>query len=476
MIRSHHALTAGLDDQAVLNAIIRYDFSSFLRRCMATLNPGAPFLPNWHLDAIAYQLEQIRAGKVRRLIINLPPRHLKSIMISVAFPAFLLGHDPHRRIFGISYGGDLAIKHAADFRSIVQSRWYQRAYPKMQIKRATETDVLTAQRGFRKATSVYAAITGLGGDTFIIDDPQKPVDAQSDAQRNHLCEWFSNTLRSRLDNKATGTIIVVMQRVHQHDLTGYLTEVSNDWTVLSLPAIAEAEEEIVIGDGVFHRRRVGEALHPAHEPLPVLEKLRAEMGPDVFAAQYQQAPVPPGGAMIRRKWLRYYDKPPERSFDTKVIQSWDTAAKGGAQNDWSVCTTWLLADNLFYLLDVTRGRYDYPLLRSVALELAERFEPDEILIEDASTGIALAQELGEIGNHAITPVPVEHDKVGRLYVQQGKFAAGRVLFPRNAHFLAMLEAELLSFPQGKTDDQVDSISQALAYEPSGYDTTLSWVC
>ena len=149
------------------------------------------------------------------------------------------------------------------------------------------------KRGFRKATSVYAAITGLGGDTFIIDDPQKPVDAQSDSQRNHLNQWFSNTLRSRLDNKATGTIIVVMQRVHLNDLTGYLTENSDDWTVLSLPAIAEENEEIAVGDGLFHRRRAGEALHPEHEPLAVLEKLRAEMGSDVFAAQYQQAPVPP---------------------------------------------------------------------------------------------------------------------------------------------------------------------------------------
>lgn len=226
------------EDQALLDAVLRNDFPSFLRRCMLTLNPGAPFLPNWHIEAVAYQLQRVIDGKVTRLIINLPPRYLKSIIISVAFPAFLLGHDPHRRIFGISYGGDLSTKHASDFRSIIDSSWYRRIFPNVQITRSTDTEVHTKQRGYRKATSVYAAITGLGGDTFIIDDPQKPVDAQSDSQRNHLNEWFSNTLRSRLDNKATGIIIVVMQRVHLNDLTGYLTENSDDWTVLSSAQLA----------------------------------------------------------------------------------------------------------------------------------------------------------------------------------------------------------------------------------------------
>jgi predicted phage terminase large subunit-like protein len=242
-----------------------------------------------------------------------------------------------------------------------------------------------------------------------------------------------------------------------------------------LPAIAETDEEVAVGDGIYHRRYANEALHPAHEPLAVLEKLNLEMGSDVFAAQYQQSPVPPGGAMIRRTWLRYYDRLPEQTYRSKVIQSWDTAAKAGAQNDWSVCTTWLLHEKHYYLLDVTRGRYEYPRLRSTAIALAERFKPRAILIEDASTGIALAQELRQAGGYVVNAIPVERDKVGRLYVQQAKFEAGLVLFPRGAPFLPVLEAELLAFPQAKTDDQVDSTSQALAYKASGYDTSLSWV-
>lgn len=463
-----------MKDRYLLNAVLRSEFNSFVYRCMLMLNPGAPFMPNWHIDAIAYQLQRVIDGEITRLIINLAPRYLKSLTVSVIFPAFLLGHNPRRKIFGISYGTELSAKHAADCRAIMESAFYRRAFSNMRISRAAESDVYTTQRGFRKATSVNAALTGLGGDTFIIDDPQKPVDAQSETLRNGMTQWFSNTLRSRLDNKETGTIIVVMQRVHLQDLTGYLTENSDEWTVLSLPAIAEVDEQIAVGPGKYYHRRAGEALHPGYESLATLERLRNEVGSEIFAAQYQQAPVPPGGAMIRKQWLRYYDVAPERTYRTKVIQSWDTAAKNGAQNDWSVCTTWLLHEKHFYLLDVTRGRYEYPRLRETAAALADRFKPSVIMIEDASTGIALAQELRQADTYAVRPIPVERDKVGRLYVQQAKFEAGLVLFPKGARFLPELETELLTFPQGKTDDQVDSISQALAYK-AGYDASLSWV-
>jgi predicted phage terminase large subunit-like protein len=428
-------------DQAFHDAILRRDFESFLRRCLMTLNPGSPYLPNWHIAAIAYQLERVRRGEITRLIINLPPRHLKSLTVSVAFPAFLLGHEPRHRIFAISYGSELSSKHASDFRSIVESPWYQRAFYKMRIARSLEDEVSTTARGFRRSTSVYGTLTGLGGDIFIIDDPQKPVDAQSDVQRNRLNQWVSNTLMSRLDSKEKGIIIVVMQRVHLNDLSGYLTE-SEGWTVLSLPAIAEQDETIAIGDNGFHLRRAGEALHPELESLESLKELQRRIGPDVFAAQYQQSPVPPGGAMIRREWLRYYPEPPEQTYSATIIQSWDTAAKDGAQNDWSVCTTWLVSDDHYYLLDLTRGRYDYPTLKATAIALAQKYRPHYVLIEDASTGTALAQELTRVYfGGAVELVPIERDKIGRLYVNQAKFAAGLVLFPKEAPYMPELLAE-----------------------------------
>jgi predicted phage terminase large subunit-like protein len=364
---------------------------------------------------------------------------------------------------------DLAEKHAADFRSIVQSDWYRRAFPQMRIKRVADSDVFTTMAGYRRATSIGGRFTGLGGNLFIIDDPQKPIDVLSDSLRNTTNQWFSNTLLSRLDNKATGAIIVVMQRLHLNDLTGHLTENSKDWTVLSLPAIAEIDEDIPIGNGKRHHRRAGEALHPERESIEVLEKFRSENIPEVFAAQYQQAPVPLGGAMIKREWLRYYDQLPERTYKAKIIQSWDTASKPGVQNDYSVCTTWLLVDGHYYLMDLIRGRFEYPQLRGTAIAQAQRHKPHVILIEDTSSGPALAHELKKVVSQPVLLIKVEHNKAVRLFVQGEKFVTGKVLFPKGASFLPELETELLSFPQGKTDDQVDSISQALAHEPYVFD-------
>lgn len=463
-------------DQELLGLILRNDFGSFLHRCFLMLNPGATYITNWHIEAIAYQLERIRQGEINRLIVNLPPRYLKSLTVTVALPAFLLGHDPRMRIFSVSYSNDLSAKHAADFRAIVQSDWYRRTFPSMRVARVADSDVFSTRRGFRRSTSVGAALTGLGGQMLILDDVQKPMDAQSDTLRSSLNQWFANTLISRLDDKANGVIILVMQRVHLHDLTGFLLENSPDWTVLSLPAIAESDEKIAIGKDEFYQRHAGEALHPRYESLATLEKLRASMGSDIFAAQYQQVPVPSGGAMVKRDWLRYYDQAPPRTSSTKVIQSWDCAAKDGGENDWSVCTTWLVINKRdYYLIDLTRGRYQYPRLREAALALARKHDPTAILIEDTSAGTALAQELKQLGSYRVKAVPVERDKQTRLYVQTAKFEAGLVHFPRNGPYLRELETELLSFPQGKFDDQVDSITQALAWKITGYDTSMRWV-
>lgn len=463
-------------DQDFLNTALRTDFPAFLHRCFKTLNPTTPYQEGWHLEAIGHRLERIRTHQIQRLIINCPPRALKSITVSVAHVAYALGLNPSLKIFVICYSNELADKHARDFISIVTSPWYQRAFPAMRISRIADSDVFTSERGFRRTTSVNATLTGLGGDIFIIDDPLKAQDAQSDAIRGRSNDWVSSTLISRLDNKATGQIIVVMQRVHQQDLTGHLLENSAGWDHLCLPAIAEVNENIPIGRNKFHARKADEPLQPDREPHQVLQNIRREIGPDQFAAQYQQAPVPAGGAMFKRSWFRYYDVLPERTWKIKIIMSWDTAAKAGAQNDYSVCTIWLVVEKRdYYLLDVVRGRYEYPQLREMALKLAEKWKPYRILIEDASTGVALAQELKKERLLTVKPIPVERDKQGRAYVQQHKFEGGFVLFPKDKPFMVDVEAELLTFPQGRHDDIVDSIMQALNFKFTGYDETLSWV-
>ncbi len=245
-------------DARKFEALLRADFRPFLEKVFTTLSPGQVFVPTWHLEAIAWQLERVRRGEIRRLIINLPPRSLKSIMASVAFPAFVLGHDPSQRLVCVSYSGDLAKKHSNDFRAVIESPWYKSAFPETRVGtlKNSESEIEFTARGSRLATSVGGTLTGRGGGIIIIDDPLKPDDARSEPQRSRANQWFTNTLLSRLDDKRTGAIVVVMQRVHMDDLTGFLLSQSDEWEVLSLPAIAEFEENIP-------------AWKRAHTPSPV---------------------------------------------------------------------------------------------------------------------------------------------------------------------------------------------------------------
>lgn len=319
----------------VAAAILRQDLLSFVQRCMGTLAPAAPFLDNWHLQAIAHALEQVRQGQIRRLIINLPPRSLKSVMTSVAFPAFVMGHDPSSRIICVSYASDLAVKHANDFRAVVESAWYRSLFPGFALSRLknSEAEVMTTRHGLRLATSVGGTLTGRGGNLILIDDPIKPLDALSEPRREAVNQWYTNTLLSRLDDKINGAIVIVMQRVHMDDLVGYVTRHSNEWVILKLPAIATEDQRIETGPGQSHLYRADDVLHPAREPLFVLDSYRTQLGSDTFSAQYQQEPVPPGGAMIKRHWARRYRTAPPRGSSARIIQSWDTASKGGTEND-----------------------------------------------------------------------------------------------------------------------------------------------
>jgi predicted phage terminase large subunit-like protein len=458
-----------------LEALMRNDFRAFVHKVFVTLTPGQTYFRTWHVEAIACQLERVRRGEVRRLIINMPPRSLKSIAASVAFPAFVLGRDPSRRIICVSYSGDLAKKHSNDFRAVLESPWYRSAFPNTRIGpfKNTETEIELTERGFRLATSVGGTLTGRGGDIIVIDDPLKPDDALSEAKRSAANQWFTNTLLSRLDDKRTGAIVVVMQRVHIDDLTGFLSGQSDEWDVFSLPAIAYSDEVIPLSPQRAYRRKAGEALSPEREPLHVLDALKLQIGSDAFFAQYQQSPAPPGGAMVKRYWVvRYSELPPasERRF---TLQSWDTASKGGPDNDWSVCTTWILSrKKLWYLIDVWRQRVDYPTLKTSVQRLAKKWGARRVLVEDTGAGTSLVQELrGWVSG--IIAVRPDGDKASRMAVASAKFEAGQVLLPERATWLPDLEAELFAFPGSRHDDQCDSISQALLDKNHSFMTWLS---
>jgi predicted phage terminase large subunit-like protein len=452
-----------VSEARILEALLRADLRAFVHKVFTTLTLGQTYVRTWHVDAIAWQLERVRRGGVRRLIINMPPRSLKSIAASVAFPAFVLGHDPSRRIICVSYSGELAKKHSNDFRAVLESPWYRTAFPTARIGpfKNTETEIELTARGFRLATSVGGTLTGRGGDIIVIDDPLKPDDALSETKRSAANQWFTNTLLSRLDDKRTGAIVVVMQRVHIDDLTGFLLSQSDEWEVLSLPAIACCDEVIPISADRTYHRKVGEALSPGREPIQVLDAMKLQIGSDAFSAQYQQEPAPPGGAMVKRHWVKRYSELPPPSEQLFTMQSWDTASKGGPDNDWSVCTTWIVTrKKQWYLIDVLRQRVDYPALKANVLNHAKRFGARRVLVEDTGAGTSLVQELRHKVSGIIAVKP-KGDKASRMAVASAKFEAGQVFLPERAPWLPDLEAELFVFPGSRHDDQCDSISQAL---------------
>jgi predicted phage terminase large subunit-like protein len=456
-------------DLRLADAICRRDLTSFIRRCFHSLAPSSAFDMNWHIEAMAYRLEQVRRGKITRLIINMPSRSLKSIASSVALPAYVLGHDPTKRVISISYGIDLATKHANDCRAIVNSPWYQRMFPQMRVSRTknTELEIVTTRGGFRLATSIEGTLTGRGGDFFIIDDPLKSDDVLSDSKREAVNRWFPETLLGRLDHKTESAIIVVMQRLHTDDLVGRLLQACDEWTVLSIPALAEHDETIQLSEHRWHHRRAGDVLNAKRDSGEALELLRNQVGPEIFAAQHQQSPIPPGGAMIKRDWVRRYDSLPPRDSSSSIVQSWDTASTAGEDSNFSACTTWLLHQGKFYLIDVLRGRFDYPTLRDRAISHARQHRPNTILIENTGVGMALIAELQRAGLSPVAVTP-EHDKLTRMSVQSAKFRNGEVFFPTVAPGLTDLEAELFAFPRSRYDDQVDSICQALAHQAPQY--------
>ena len=445
-------------------SLLRADLCSFVHKAFLELNPETEYLPNGHIDAIAAKLEQVRRGEVRRLIIMLPPRSLKSHCVSIAFPAFLLGHDPSLHIICASYGQDLADKFARDCRTIMGSAWYRGAFCARLGDRHAVHDFNTTVGGGRMSTSVGGVLTGRGADIIIIDDPLKPDEALSESRRTAVNAWFDNTLLSRLNNKETGAIVLVMQRLHQDDLVGHVLE-GQGWEVLKFPAIAEEDEvyrfETVLGPTVF-RRRQGEALHPARESLETLQNIKATIGTYNFQSQYQQSPTPAGGNLVRTGWLKYYD-PADLPRFGRYVQSWDTANKSTELADYSVCTTWGACDGRFYLLDVIRERLDFPDLQRRVRAEARRYPNCTVLIEDKASGTQLIQTLQEeyvLGVTGYTPPP-NTDKIMRLHAQTPIFEAGRVWLPKTAPWLGDYVTELLSFPGPRYDDQVDSTTQAL---------------
>ena len=454
----------------VLRALLRADLRFFIQKVFTTVSPGELYLHNWSVDAIVRELMRIHFGKSRRLLINQPPRSLKSICVSVAYVAWLLGHDPTRRVIVVSYSGDFAAELHRQFRMVIAAPWFAEAFPELRLAKETGYEIVTSHGGSRYATSVGGTVTGLGADLIIVDDPLNANELHSETARKRVIEWYGGTLVSRLNDKQTGSIIVVMQRLHEDDLAGHLLR-QGGWNHLNLPAIALEDEIIELGHGRTKLRHIGDVLHPERENREVLEAIKAEVGSLLFSAQYQQQPVPAEGNLIRRSWFKTYDDLPVGPSITRIVQSWDVAMMTSGRNDYSACSTWLVHKNDAYLVHVYRARLEYPNLRRKVIGMAAERGATTVLIEDAGPGMNLLQDLRATMPSGMTrPIGMkpEGSKLDRMVAQSAKIEAGHVHLPKTALWLGEFLTELLSFPNGRHDDQVDSVSQFLRWLQNAY--------
>jgi len=418
---------------------------------------GKPWLYNHHQKLICDALEKVVIGKTKRLIINIPPRYSKTEIAVVNFMAWTLGLFPDSEFIHASYSKRLATNNAYNTRALMMSEAYQATFPNVKLKDDSKAkdEFRTTQGGVVYATGAEGTITGYGAGKLrggfagciLIDDPHKAGEALSDVRRQNVIAWFQSTMESRLNSPDT-PIVVIMQRLHEDDLSGWLLNGGNgeEWEHLCLPVLDDDDKPL------WADKHDRETLHRMENADPY-----------TFAGQYMQTPTPKEGGMFKKHWISRYTNKPKRDDVIRIVQSWDTAYKAKQINDPSACTTWAETDNGYYLLHTFVKRLEYPDLKRAIISMADEWKPDALLIEDKASGQSLIQELTNETRHPVIAITVKDDKETRASTVSSLFESGRVFFPYDANWLSELESELVVFPRGKHDDQVDSMSQALRW-------------
>lgn len=413
-----------------------------------------------HLEQLAAALEAVECGEITRLIVSMPPRHGKSEMVSLRFPCWYLAKHPENYIVQSGYAESIALVHSRQARNIFSSYEMDRVFPairyrpekasqdKIPPERQAAHEWGTKQGGSYYAVGIGGGLTGRGFNLGIIDDPIKDAEeAESSTIRDKVWEWYTQVFRTRAQPDAA--IIVVMTRWHKDDLVGRLLKqaetdpAADQWTVLHFKAISD-----------------GEALWPEHYSIDDLFNIRSSIGSRAFESLYQGEPTIAEGNIIKREWWKYYT---ERPYVNRIIHSWDTAFKEKQHNDFSVCTVWGETDNTYVLLDVWRGKVEFPELKRVVVSLAERDHPASVVVEDKASGQSLIQELQRNTRLPVIPFKVDRDKIARAESITPLIEAGKVILPDNAPWLYDYIEELSAFPAAAHDDQVDSTTQALNY-------------
>lgn len=448
---------------AVERELCSRSLAHFIRRAWPHVIPDR-LQWNWHIEAIAEHLEAVARGEITRLLVNVPPGTSKSTITAVMFPAWLWGPkgQPWHRYIGAAHEQNLAVRDNRLTRELVTSPWYQALWP---IKMAKDQDEKlyfeNEHRGFRQACAV-ASMTGRRGHTIVWDDPLNPEKAFSDLHRETALRIFKETLPTRLNNPSTSAIIVVMQRLHEMDPSGYILANDLGYEHLCIPMEFEPGRNKPTSIGWKDpRTKEGELLDPVRFPPSVLETLRTEMGSYGYAGQMQQRPSPRGGGLFKSDWWQFYDLAPE--IEWRAIYA-DTAQKTKESSDYSVFQCWGRSTaGKAVLLDQIRGKWEAPelLVQGRAFWLKHKAVEGQgalraLKVEDKVSGTGLIQTLRREGI-PVLGIQRGTDKLTRALDAAPMVESGNVLLPRNAPWLSDFLAELEAFPNGAHDDQVDPL-------------------
>lgn len=444
-----------------------------MRQAWHVVEPGTSFVDGWHLQAICEHLEAVSRGQIRNLLINMPPRHMKSLAVAVFWPTWEWLQHPERRWLFASYALSLSVRDSLKCRRLIQSPWYQRNWGHLYRLTDDQNAKLRFENdktGYRLSTSVDSAATGEGGDRIVVDDPHNVREAESEATRQATITWWDEAMSTRLNDQRTGAKVIVMQRVHAGDLSGHVLE-QGGYEHLCLPAEYEPTNYVSAIGWKDPRTEPDELLWPERVGPAEIASLKVQLGSYGYAGQMQQRPAPRAGGLFKRSWWgRFSLAAFDRNTASQVIQVWDTAFQEKTSADYSVCSTWAKTPQGAYVLDVFRARLEFPELKRTARDLYARWQPSAVLVEDKASGQSLIQELRRPDATdpkrwpalPIIPVATDRDKVSRATAVTPYVEAGRVYLPDDASWVAGWVQEHADFPNAAHDDQVDTTSMALA--------------
>ena len=458
--------------QALEYAAAKQDLGLFVQSAWETLEPTTELKWNWHHDLICEYLQACEKGELQRLIINIAPRSTKSMLATICFPSWVWTRQASARFLFGSYADDLATSQSVLRRKLIESEWYQGGYSndvQLSADENQKSAFSNTKTGAMKSMGIKGAVTGKGGDYIIIDDPHNPKGAESEADREATLRNFDLGWSSRLNDKKTGRIIVIVQRLHERDLTGHLLAKNLGYTHLKIPSIAEERQTLIFPiTGRHIVRNPGDLMHPARDGIVELEQAKQDLGSYGFVGQHQQSPVPRGGGLIKEAWFKRYDRLPDK-IDT-MIQSWDFAVKDTAKADYSVGLVLARRGADKYVVAMYRARIDFPKQCRALVDLSLDYPAThKKLVEAKANGTAVIDTLKK-QVPGLIPVEPDGDKVARMNAISPDVEAGNWHLPDPDKYPWVREFlhEVCSFPHGAHDDICDAFSQgAREFRKSG---------